>query len=548
METLLGTEEYQRSLPFITRAMAGEPQTFERTLVKADGSPAHTWTHYIPDLADGICRGIYVLVTDITELKSAQIQLEALNRQLEERTRQAEAANQAKSEFLANMSHEIRTPMNAILGLGNLVLRSELPPEQRAYMVRIQDSAQLLLGILDGILDFSKVEAGKLELERIPFSLDQVFDRVASLVSEKAAAKGLELVLDLDPLIPAELAGDPLRLGQVLLNLASNAVKFTRTGTVALSAQGLDVAGPRPRVRFQVRDTGMGMSAEVMARLFRSFSQADSSTTRRFGGSGLGLAISQRLVELMGGVIAVESEPGTGSCFTFTLDLERGPSRAADPAAGPGPGLRKGRILLVEDDENSRLAASGMLAAMGFHVEMAQGGEEAVAKALDPALDLILMDVQMPGMDGLEATARIRGRGCRVPILAMTAHALEPERIRCLEAGMNDHLSKPIDARTLQERIGRWLGGEAAPAPAKAPRPPFEAAELAPRFQELDDLLRRRSLRARTTLAVLQARLGEGLGPLEAAVRNLSFEEARRLLAELAEDLGLSLTEPWRKP
>ncbi len=637
MEELLGEERFNRNAPFVWKVLAGEPQHFERTLVKADGTTGDTWAHYIPDKVGDEVRGFFVLVSDVTELKQAQLQLEALNQDLETRTREAESANRAKSAFLANMSHEIRTPMNAIMGLSHLALRTELTARQRDYLTRIQAASRTLLGLINDILDLSRIEADKLEMERAPFDLREVLEHTLDLVSVRAREKGLRVDLDLDGDVPPKLVGDSLRVGQVLLNLMNNAVKFTERGHVLLTVRLAGHEGLQAHLRFEVQDTGIGIPEEVLPRLFQSFTQADSSTTRRYGGSGLGLAICKRLVELMGGQIVVRSSPGTGSTFSFELPLECQPGcpaseaprfsaaarghralvvdndatsretlaemiatlgltpetapsgldgiealveaqrrgapfdlvlldwrmpdmdgletaqcirqdprlhpkplvilvtaygrdeidRRADELAFDGILLKpvsmsllwdtlsealsrrgstptrqpkdkplspmgvpgRGKILLAEDNETNRLVAQELLEGAGYEVACARDGREAVIMALDPQAryELILMDVQMPEMDGFEAAARIREKRRDLPILAMTAHAMEAERRRCLEAGMDDHIPKPVQPGDLLRRVERWIsegrrrqleGNAPDPGP---PRPSARLLEAAQR-------------------------------------------------------------------
>ena len=394
----------------------------------------------------------------------------------------AETATQAKSAFLANMSHEIRTPMNAILGLAQLLEREIAEPAQLERLSKIESAGKHLLSIINDILDLSKIEAGKVELERIDFPLGCVLDHVRSLIAEQARAKGLALEVDGDD-VPLWLKGDPTRLRQALLNYAGNAVKFTERGSVSLRARLLEDDGECLRVRFEVQDTGIGISPEPLGKLFGAFEQADSDTTRKHGGTGLGLSITRRLAELMGGEAGAESEPGRGSTFWFTARLERGaprPSgeegdsrRGARPPVSARPGAR---ILLAEDNALNQEVALGWLRDTGLEVDVAWNGREALEMAARTPYALILMDMQMPEMDGIEATRAIRelSRHQATPILAMTANAFGEDRDACLAAGMNDHIAKPVDADILNAKLARWLGpGQAdegsAPAWAEPP-------------------------------------------------------------------------------
>jgi PAS domain S-box-containing protein len=542
--------------------------------------------------------------SDIDQRKAAEQAAEVAKSELEKATEAALEASEAKSIFLANMSHEIRTPMNAVIGLSHLALKTDLTPRQRDYVLKIKSSGQHLLGIINDILDFSKIEAGKLSIENIDFDLDKVLENVGNLMSEKASAKGLELIFEVEPRVSTHFRGDPLRLGQILINFCNNAVKFTETGEVAVEVRVLDDRADSQLVEFSVSDTGIGMTETQIERLFQAFEQADASTTRKYGGTGLGLAISKQLTELMGGHVSVKSEPGKGSTFRFTARLGKGTATqrprllqsdlrgrrvliiddnpharavlagmltnmtlVADEAASgeeaigmvrqasnageryeiafidwqmPGlngietgkrilalPDLRSpphlvmvtaygreevlkqaeesgfenvlikpvtssilfdtavvalgadgertetvqagpsfnidrmrgARILLVEDNEINQEVAIGQLEDAEAFVDLAENGEVALGMIRDNDYDAVLMDMQMPVMDGIEATRIIRSesRFKNLPIIAMTANAMASDRILCLEAGMNDHIAKPIDPDQLFGVLLRWI-------------------------------------------------------------------------------------------
>jgi signal transduction histidine kinase/ActR/RegA family two-component response regulator len=398
------------------------------------------------------------------------------NAELRDARDAAEAGSIAKSAFLANMSHEIRTPINAITGMAYLMQRDDgLSPRQLDRLDKIDNAAKHLLGIINDILDLSKIEAGKLKLESVPVVPAALLDNVVSMLSDKALAKGLRLVIDAERL-PAGLVGDPMRLTQALLNYAGNAVKFTESGTVTLRLRALDSEGERLLVRFEVEDTGPGIDAATCARLFQPFEQADSSTTRNFGGSGLGLAITRRLAELMDGEAGVDSVPGRGSRFWFTARLHRdvAAAEAAPTANIPAEARLRAfagaRLLLVEDDPVNREVAIELLGEVGLACDLAADGLEAVACVERQPYDLILMDMQMPHLDGLEATQRIRGmeNGRNVVIVAMTANAFVEDRQRCAEAGMDDFLAKPVNPAALYDMVVRWLdrGGRGPGTPS----------------------------------------------------------------------------------
>jgi PAS domain S-box-containing protein len=485
-------------------------QTYEMRLLALD------WDQWI-----AILRNISDRKADDLKLKDYAQELERKNVELETALVTTREATQLKSRFLANMSHEIRTPMNGVLGMTDFLLGTDLSSEQQEYAESIKRSATSLLALINDILDISRIEAGKLRLDHVRFSLTTTVQETISLFALQARAKGIEFVSEIPPTFPPAVMGDPERVKQVLTNLLGNAIKFTDSGRIGLTAEFLNDTGDRIQVRFTVHDTGIGIPLEHQERVFERFTQADTSSTRKYGGTGLGLAISKQLVELLGGQIGVESEPDRGSRFWFTAffakadhlgdapaptvaptsrkapvkisipasarPAQTAPTPASAPAgatvskATPLPAKSDGlakltaatlggnqRILLAEDNEINQKITLRLLQKLGLVADAVMNGREAVEAFAKRSYGLVLMDCQMPIMDGFEATAVIRnreGKDRRTPICAVTANAMEGDREKCLAAGMDDYISKPVSLEKLQEAVDRWIHrAEAAPA------------------------------------------------------------------------------------
>jgi signal transduction histidine kinase/DNA-binding NarL/FixJ family response regulator len=464
------------------------------------------------DMADALAVRYAAQQRAEEELRHLNATLES---RIERRTLELEEANRAKSQFLAKMSHEIRTPVNGVLGMLELLRQTRLDPKQQRYIGTAYRSAEALLGIIAGILDISKIEAGKIELEQATFDLRSVVDEVAETFADLAYGKGLGLDCSIPADLPTALIGDAGRLRQILTNLVGNAIKFTEHGEVRINAEAIEVDAASAFIAFTVTDTGIGIPPDKQQHIFEAFAQADSSTTRRFGGTGLGLSIANQLCEMMGGEIAVTSEPGHGSTFRFTARFGRqkaeensagAPQPSAPPAAGP-QGIEGAPVLLVEDNPVNLEVAVGMLESFGCTVETAADGKEALERYAGGEFNLIFMDCQMPEMDGFKATAEIRKReaqsGRRVPIVALTASAIEGDREQCLAAGMDDYVAKPFTAEQMRAALATWLDRStrqagngkrdhlslAGSAPAKAP-PPQPIADEPIDDRVLDELAR----------------------------------------------------------
>ena len=451
---------------------------------------------------------VYQLASALTEKwclsKQAQLKRQELERIVEQRTHQLEEANReltialekaeraekAKSEFLANMSHEIRTPMNAVIGFGDILADEELTDEQRRCVEAICDSGKHLLGIIDDILDFSKIEAGKLDVQTSECSLKHLFAKIESMMNPAALEKGLKFEIQENKGLPMNICTDPIRLEQCLINLISNAIKFTEEGHVCVNVSLWD-KNNQPYIRFDVSDTGIGISPEKQKKVFESFTQADGSTSRKYGGTGLGLTITRKLAKLLGGELTLTSEQGGGSIFSLTIpagiDVTKQPlldrhdiaNHICDEHDKLKEAKFSGHVLVAEDVRSNQMLVRWLLEKVGFDVTIAEDGNEAVQKALNRSFDLILMDIQMPNMNGYEATRKLRSEGVKTPIIALTASAMSGDEGKCICAGCDDYLSKPLNRQKLLGKIRKYLPVESKTLSEKANSVKFQVDELA---------------------------------------------------------------------
>jgi PAS domain S-box-containing protein len=460
---VLGEDRYLENRAFIQKALSGEQVTYERNS-DSRGRQAVLSITYIPEFDQSQqVVGFVLVANDVTNYKR-------IERELKNAKEAAEEASAMKSAFLANMSHEIRTPLGAVLGFSELLMSQDLTVSEKVNSLEvIKRNGRLLSNLINEILDLSKVEAGRLEIEKVAVSISEVLSEVGNFLNLEASEKGIALTMVAEGALPEAILTDPLRLRQILINVIGNAIKFTDRGFVQVKVRLYSDSLARTLLGIDVKDTGAGISAEQAAKLFTPFTQADASTTRKFGGTGLGLVLSKKLANILGGdVVLKESTPGVGSTFSISIDpgdVEKVFFRSTDfqekkivsfPLAKPSASLRNLKILLVEDSHDNQVLIQKLLRLAGAQIEIANNGREALEKVKQGDFNLVLMDLQMPEMDGFEATRRLRAHGFDKPIIALTAHAMKEERKRCLENGFDDHLSKPVDNEALLRTLSEF--------------------------------------------------------------------------------------------
>jgi signal transduction histidine kinase/CheY-like chemotaxis protein/HPt (histidine-containing phosphotransfer) domain-containing protein len=468
LQSLKSLQASLRHLTWATQQIATGDFSHEIDFMGDFSAAFNSMTKQLKDSFSERKKANEALQDQVNELNDARRAMLNMMEDLDAARNEAEEATKAKSEFLANMSHEIRTPMNAIMGMAHLAMKTDLTAKQYDYLKKVDISAKSLLGIINDILDFSKIEAGKMDMEAVDFQLEDTLDNISTLVGIKTQEKGLELLFKTDPAVPRALVGDPLRLGQILINLSNNAVKFTDAGEIVVATELVKQDQTQVTLKFSVHDTGIGMTAEQAAKLFQPFAQADSSTTRKYGGTGLGLTISKRLAEMMGGEIWVESQPGLGSTFSFTANLGLGKERAKKHFK-PASELRGMQVLVVDDSATSRDILQEMLESFSFEVSLASSGEEGIteleAADKDKPFELVIMDWKMPGMDGIEASRRIKDHKglSKIPaIILVTAYGREEVMQQAEQVGFEGFLLKPVNPSMLFDAIMQAFG-EAVP-------------------------------------------------------------------------------------